>query len=303
DMDAEVQDVLMKLQRYGNSFGQSAKARAKWTKDLGFPVKDARQEPVEYLWFVGDYASFDPRALEITKKTAEVLHALGIDFGLLYEKEKNAGNDARRIGEEGLFEMLRDGNLQELESAQFQTILTTDPHTYHVLKNEYGFPLKTNGESFSPPILHYTELFERLMTEGRIPSRRPLDLAVTYHDPCYLGRYNGIFESPRRVLSGLGAHLVEMPQNRADSFCCGAGGGRIWMKDLPGVTERPAARRIREALDLPDVPVFVTACPKDYAMFGDALKTVGAEERLRVADVSELVHEAMAIQEQETVTS
>ncbi len=302
-MDTEVQDVLMNLQRYGNSFGQSAKARAKWTKDLGFPVKDARKEPVEYLWFVGDYASFDPRVQEITKKTAQVLHALGIDFGILYDKEKNAGNDARRIGEEGLFEMLRDGNLKELESAQFHTLLTTDPHTYHVLKNEYGFPRKTNGESFSPAVLHYTELFERLMVEGRIPVRQALNLAVTYHDPCYLGRYNGIYESPRRVLNGLGARVVEMPLNRADSFCCGAGGGRIWMKDLPGVTERPAVRRIREALHLPDVSVFVTACPKDYAMFGDALKTVGAEERLRVADVSELLYEAMAIQAEETMPS
>jgi len=105
------------------------------------------------------------------------------------------------------------------------------------------------------------------------------------------------------VLNGLGARVEEMPLNRADSFCCGAGGGRIWMKDLPGVTERPAVRRIREALHLPDVSVFVTACPKDYAMFGDALKTVGAEERLRVADVSELLHEAMAIQAEETKPS
>jgi Fe-S oxidoreductase len=116
---------------------------------------------------------------------------------------------------------------------------------------------------------------------------------VTYHDPCYLGRYNEVYDAPRRVLSALGVELVEMPRNRARSYCCGAGGGRIWMEDTEKIQERPAENRIREAAGLPDVPTFVVACPKDIAMFRDAVKTTGQENKLHVKDLAELVCEAV----------
>ena len=122
---------------------------------------------------------------------------------------------------------------------------------------------------------------------------KPLACTVTYHDPCYLGRFNGVYEPPRRILRALGARLVEMPRHGPNSFCCGAGGGRIWMKDTPGIEERPAENRIREAIALPGVECLVVACPKDLVMFQDAVKTVGAEGRLRVVDLGELVYEAM----------
>jgi len=132
-----------------------------------------------------------------------------------------------------------------------------------------------------------------LIREGKLQAGSPLGYTATYHDPCYLGRYNGVYDAPRRVLAALGVTLVEMPRNRRNSFCCGAGGGRIWMKDTPGIEERPAENRIKEALELPGVEYFVVACPKDLAMFQDAVKTVGAEDRIQVVDLGELVWQSI----------
>ena len=142
EMEKRLQDVLVNLGRYGNSFGKSARTRASWTTGLDFPVRDARKEAVEYLWIVGDYASFDPRAQTVTRAAARVFQRAGLDFGILHEAEQNAGNDVRRIGEEGLFGVLRDKNLKTLSGVRFQKIVTTDPHTYHVVKHEYA----GNGE-------------------------------------------------------------------------------------------------------------------------------------------------------------
>ncbi len=282
-----VQDMLGNLQRYGNSFGKSDRMRARWTQTAGLKIKDARKEAVEYLWFVGDYASYDPRCESITRTTAKVFAQAGLDFGLLYEAERNAGNDVRRVGEEGLFEMLRDKNQQALGKAQFKKIVTTDPHSYHTLKNEYPW----NGNR--PEVQHYTEVLHGLSQADKLPLKRKLAGRVTYHDPCYLGRYNGVYDAPREVLRALGLEVVEMPRNRERSFCCGAGGGRIWMEDTEKIQERPAENRIREAVALPGVPTFVVACPKDLAMFRDAVKTTGNEGKLVVKDLAELVAEAM----------
>lgn len=326
-----LQEVLVNFQRYGNSLGQSPRKRAEWTKGLPFPVKNATQEPVEYLWFVGDYASFDPRLRPATQALAQIFQLAGLDFGILYEKEKNAGNDVRRVGEEGLFEYLREENQRILERAQWRWIVTSDPHSYHTLRNEYG--LKTQavpagipagvedqhaetsdastqsgtveeawalsghnpgGDSDTAPVLHSSELLGDLLNSGRLHVVRPLDRRVTYHDPCYLGRYNGVYEAPRAVLREIGCEIVEMPRHARHSFCCGAGGGRIWMKDRPGDQERPAEARVREALNLPGVEYLVVACPKDFVMFQDAVKSVGAETRLKVVDLATLVWEAVA---------
>jgi Fe-S oxidoreductase len=286
-VEKTLQDMLANLNRYGNSFGKSDRMRAKWSQPLAAKIKDARKEPAEVLWYVGDYASYDPRLEDITRKTAEIFQQAGVDLGLLYEGERNAGNDVRRIGEEGLFEMLRDKNLQVLEKAQFKTIVTTDPHTYNTLKNEYRW----NGREVT--VLHYTELLDQLLAQGRLPLKKRLSGRVTYHDPCYLGRYNGVYDPPRRLLSGLGLELVEMPRNRNRSYCCGAGGGRIWMEDVPGIKERPAESRIREVAGLPGVSTLVVSCPKDIAMFRDAVKTTDNEGKIVVKDLAELVWEAM----------
>jgi Fe-S oxidoreductase len=288
EIDTRVQDTLTNVMRYGNSLGQSPRARARWVQELPFQIKDARKEPVEYLWFVGDYASFDPRAQAVTLATARVFQAAGLDFGILYEGEQNAGTDVRRVGEEGLFEMQRDKNLQALAKAQFRHLVTTDPHSYQALAREYG-----TLDGGTVRVLHHTELLDSLLAEGTLKVEAPLGLHLTYHDPCYLGRYGRVFDAPRRVLRAIGAHLDEMPRNRERAFCCGAGGGRIWMEDVPGVQERPAESRVREAAGLKGVGTLVVACPKDLVMFGDALKTTGLEGVLAVRDIVELVEEAM----------
>jgi Fe-S oxidoreductase/nitrate reductase gamma subunit len=301
-----VQDMLIKMSRYGNSFGQSDRNRAKWTKDIGFTIKDARKEPVEYLWLVGDYASFDPRVQGITIFTSKIFQKAGMDFGILYEGEKNFGNDIRRIGEEGLFEILKEKNLQTLQKAKFKTIITTDPHTYNTLKNEYNLEqfkkeskdLKhySNGNN---TVMHYTEIIDELIRSNKIIINNKLNQSVTYHDPCYLGRYNGIYEPPRRILRSLGLRLVEMKRNRSDSYCCGAGGGRIWMEDKIKISERPSENRIREAVSLNSVEAIAVACPKDIVMFQDAVKTTGNEAKIKIKDISELVWESIEPKEKE----
>jgi Fe-S oxidoreductase len=286
DMDNLLQKALHNLGRYGNSFGQSERMRAKWTQGVQPPVKDARRETVEYLWFVGDYASYNATLTGVTRKTAEVFQKAGMDFGILFDSERNAGNDVRRVGEEGLFEMLVEKNTQVLSKCKYQTIITTDPHAYNTLRNEYPW----NGNR--PTILHTVELLDQMIASGRIKFSKKLDYKVTYHDPCYLGRYNGIYDAPRRVIRATGCELVEMPRHGDRAFCCGAGGGRIWM-DEKDVKERPSEARVREAAALAGVQSLVVACPKDVAMFSDAVKTTGNENQLRVKELIELVHEAM----------
>jgi Fe-S oxidoreductase len=283
EVDARLQGALENLSRYGNSFGQSPRNRAKWAQNLGFKIKDARKEEVEYLWLTGDYAAYDPRVSPVTQAAARVFERAGLSFGILYEAEQNSGNDARRSGEEGLFEMLRDKNLAALGKARFGRIVTGDPHTYHALKNEYG---RGNG------VVHYAELLQELIDSGRLAVPVELKSVLTYHDPCYLGRYNGVYGAPRQVLDALGTTLIEMPRNQAESWCCGAGAGRIWMEDAPGIKERPAESRVREAAALAGVSTLVVACPKDLVMFQDALKTTGLENKLQVKDLIELAEEA-----------
>lgn len=279
-VDKKLQDTLLSLMRYGNSFGQSERNRAKWMKDLPVRLPDARKEEVEYLWFVGDYASFDPRVQEVTRTVARLFLEAGISVGILYEGERNAGNDARRIGEEGLYEMLVEKNVAALGAARFSTIVTTDPHTYNTLRNEYP----DFGASY--PVLHYSELLLRLVRDGRLTPHRNGGEHVTFHDPCYLGRYNGIYDAPRELITACGDTLVEMPRNREEGFCCGAGGGCIWMEDAPAQGERPAESRVREAAALSGVHTMLAACPKDLVMFEDAIKTAGLEQTLAVRDIA-----------------
>lgn len=286
-VDAELQDALANLARYGNSFGKSGRARARWTRSVEPKIKDARNEAVEYLWFVGDYASYSATLADITQMTAEVFQNVGLDFGILYDGEQNAGNDVRRVGEEGLFEMLVEKNTTGLSQCTYQAMVTTDPHSYNTLKHEY--PANGNGQL---PVLHYAELLDQLIASGQLKFSKRLGYQVTYHDPCYLGRYNGVYAAPRRVIEATGCELVEMPRHGDRALCCGAGGGRIWMEEGE-VTERPSEARIREAVELDDVTTFVVACPKDVTMYRDAVKTTGHEDRIAVKDLIELVHEAL----------
>jgi ferredoxin len=201
-----LQTAFTSLAKQGNSFGQSGRARAKWTDGLATPIRDARVDEVDWLWFVGDFASFDLRVQEATRLVARVLQAADVDFGILHEGERNAGNDVRRAGEEGLFEMLVEHNVGQLAKARFRRIVTTDPHTLNTLRHEYP----QFGAEYE--VWHYTQLLAALFRDGHLAARRPVGRWVTYHDPCYLARYVEVTAAPREVLRAIGAWLVEVPR-------------------------------------------------------------------------------------------
>jgi Fe-S oxidoreductase/nitrate reductase gamma subunit len=283
EVDPKVQKVFQNLDRYGNSFGQPERNRSRWTKGLDFTVKDARKEPVDVLWFMGDYAALDPRCQEASRAFATLLAAAGVDFGVLYDGERSAGNDVRRVGEEGLWETLAQHNVDTLLGCEFKEIVTTDPHSLNTLRNEYP------ALGLSTRVRHHTELLAELVAAGRLRlDNLQSDAVATYHDPCYLGRYNGVFDPPRTLIGASGARLVEMGRCRDNSFCCGAGGGRIWMDEI-GSGERPSDQRIREAMEIDGVTHFVVACPKDVSMYEAAVRATGFNDRLRVIEISELL--------------
>jgi Fe-S oxidoreductase/cytochrome b561 len=286
-LDGKLQATLETIHRSGNSFGENRRKRGRWTDELDFDVPDARTVPVDVLWFVGDYASFDPRSQRVTRALARLFHHAEVSFGILYDGEQNSGNDVRRVGEEGLFEALAEQNIAALHKSSFNRIVTSDPHSLNTLRNEYP---ELGG---TWPVDHHTAFLLELIDDGRLGIREPLGYRVTYHDPCYLGRYNGGYDAPRRILEALGCVLIEMPRNRENSFCCGAGGGRIWIPDQPG-QERPSENRIREAVALPDVELFVVACPKDVTMYEDAIKTSGSAGQIELRELTELIGEALA---------
>lgn len=288
-MDPLLRNTINTIGDTGNSFGENSRKRADWTKALEFKVKDIRESEAETLWFVGDYAAFDPRNQKVSQTVARLFKAGGIDFGLLHEGEKTAGNDVRRVGEEGLFEELAQHNLEQMAAARpFKKIITTDPHSYNTIRNEYPAFGKI------APVAHYTSVLAELLRSGKLKVKAPLEKRVTFHDPCHLGRLNGGYEAPREVLQLIGCEIVEMPRNRDNSFCCGAGGGRIWIADTPG-TQKPSESRIHEAAALGGIDIFVTCCPKDLVMFEDARKTGGHEKDFVVQDIAELVAEAIEL--------
>ena len=286
EIDPTLQATLQTIHKSGNSFGENRRKRGRWTEQLDFEVKDARKEPVEVLWFVGDYASFDPRSQRVSRALARILQAAGVDFGILYDGERNAGNDVRRVGEEGLFESLAEHNIETLSGCEFERIVTSDPHSLNTLRNEYP-DLGGSWPVDAPHRVPARAARARAARAGAAAGHR-----VTYHDPCYLGRHNGGYDAPRAILERLGCTLVEMPRNRDNSFCCGAGGGRIWIPDTPG-QERPSENRIREAVGLDGVELFVVACPKDVTMYEDAIKTSGNAGRIELRELTELIEEAL----------
>ena len=285
EVDPLLQQTLQNFAQQGNSYGRSARTRARWTRGLDFTIPDARIEPVDYVWFVGDYASFDERVQLASQRLARILHDAGVSFGLLFEGERSSGNDVRRVGEEGLFQLLVEQNMKTLNQARFEAIFTTDPHSLNTLRNEYP------EYGLDKPVYHYTELLMDLVSQGTVALRPTLKgTRVTYHDPCYLARYNHITDAPRRLIEATGCELVEMPRHGENTFCCGAGGGRIWMSEANG-GERPSEQRIREAKSLGAIDYFVVSCPKDLTMYSDAVKTVGAE--FEVVELSRLIERAL----------
>jgi len=305
DVDGNVQDVFENVARQGNTFGQSQRDRGEWTDALEFEVADARETEVEYLWYVGDYPSYDDRNRRVARSLARLFERADVEYGILYEDEVYDGNDVRRIGEEFLFVEQAGQLVDSFTDCAFEAIVCTDPHSFNTFANEYpevdfadfaddpmtGF--ETTGWD-GAPVFHWTGVVEDLVAEGRLGlDGDELDDTVTYHDPCHLGRYNDEYEAPRELIRATGCELVEMPRSREDSFCCGGGGGGLWMEfdEQP----RPSEERLREAVEDTAGPVdrFVVACPMCTTMFEDGRKTGGFEDALEIVDVAELLVEAV----------
>jgi len=294
EMDDRVQDAMMNAFQHGNTFGEPERKRPAWTETLDFEVPDAREAPVEYLWYVGDYPSYDARNRRVARALATLFETAGVSYGILYDEEQTAGNDVRRVGEEGLFEMLVEDNTAVIADCEFDHIVTTDPHAYNTLMHEY--PEFDACEWGPDDVSHYTQVVAELADSGTLGlTGEELNRTVTYHDPCHLGRYNDVFEAPRALVRATGATLSEMPRNRADSFCCGGGGGGLWMEF--DETTKPSEERLTEALEETDagsqVEQFVVACPMCLTMYEDGRKTGGFEDRIEIVGLTELLAEAV----------
>jgi Fe-S oxidoreductase len=274
--------VLMHVEKTGNPFGKPAAKRADWVKECGdFPVKRLKEgDAVDVLFFVDGYGSYDPAGQSIACDMVRGFHRGGIDFGILGPLEKDSGHQVRRMGEEGLFQLLMEENMETLKEIRFNRIVTTDPHAFNTLKNDYPGSFR---------VMHYAEFFAALLDEGRLKPSNPLDGqdVYTYHDPCYLGRHNGVYDAPRRLLGAIpGLNLVEMKRSRDRSFCCGGGDVMLWHEIEQEM--RMAAKRIEMARDA-GANVIVTACPFCYIHFEDAIKTGGWENEMRVVDLMRLL--------------
>jgi Fe-S oxidoreductase len=285
---AELQDVFEKTFRQGNALGQSQRRRAQWADSAGVPVRILAKNPapVDVLFYVEDYWSFHPRGQDAARAFARVATALGIDWAILGAEEKTLGDSQRLAGEKGLFEALVEDAATTLAKYDFQRIVTPDPHAFNALVKEYP----ARGHSFNA--LHYTQLLAPLV--GRIRWARELDLKVTFHDPCYLGRQNGEYDAPRTLIEAIpGVRLVEMDRCRQNGYCCGGGGGGMWLDSFTGdhTTERLSERRVREAAQT-GADVLVVCCPYEVSRFTDAAKATGHGD-LRVCDIIELIDEAM----------
>jgi Fe-S oxidoreductase len=266
----------------GNPMGEDRQARADWAKDLS--VKPFA-EGMEILYFPGCYLSYDPRLKKVAKATASILNHAGVDYGILGTKENCCGESIRKTGNEDLFKRLARENIKTFIENGVKKILVSSPHCYHTFKNEYS-EFMVNFE-----VVHISEFILELIDAGRLELTKEYNRQVTYHDPCYLGRHNSIYDEPRQVLNNIpGLKLVEMPDSRKKSLCCGGGGGRIWMETVKG--ERFSDLRVEQAVGV-GAEVLVTACPYCITHFEDSRLILEDSESLEVKDITEVIQEAI----------
>jgi Fe-S oxidoreductase len=274
-------DSLTNVHRHGNPWGYPGRERAQWAE--GLDLKGAA-EGMDLLYYVGCSPSYDPRVQGIPRALVKILGRSGIDFGILGQEERCCGDAVRWLGEEGLFQELAEENLGQFNRFGPKRILTTSPHCYNVFKNDYP---KLEGE-----LLHYSQWLAQLLAEGKISLCDGPQVKAAYHDPCFLGRHNGIYEEPRYVLRSIpGVELVELPRNRERSLCCGGGGGRMWL-GVEQEEERPSEIRVREALQA-GAELLITTCPFCLINFIEAAKTLNLEDKIRIVDLAELVGERL----------
>lgn len=266
----------------GNPFGEERAIRAEWAK--GLPVKTFAEE-MEILYFPGCYLSYDPRLKKVAAATAGILSQAEVDFGILGARENCCGESIRKTGNEALFKSLARENIKTFIENGVKKILVSSPHCYHTFKNEYT-EFKAHFE-----VAHISQYIFELINEGKLKLSKAYGKKITYHDPCYLGRHNGIYDEPRGILKKIpGLELIEMDRSREDSLCCGMGGGRIWM-ETP-VSERFSNLRLEEAIGAGS-EVLVTSCPYCITNFEDGRVVLNYDDAIQIKDITEVLLEVI----------
>lgn len=282
-----LQNTFNHMERAGNPFGMPAAERLAWAKDLPFPVPTlAEKSDADVLYWVGCAVAFDPRAQKIARSMAQLLHSAGVEWAVLGKDEKCTGDTARRTGNEYLFAQMAQENIAVLNEIRPKTIVTTCPHCFHTIANEYP----QFGGNYV--VRHHTEFIDELIRTGSLKLAAHTDGSVTYHDPCYLGRHNGIFDQPRALIQSSGATMIEPGRNRKNSFCCGAGGGQFWKEEEKG-TERVSTNRYRE-LKQTGAKTVATGCPFCMRMITEETAKEEPETAMEVLDVAEIVARSLA---------
>ncbi|QWH20279.1 (Fe-S)-binding protein [Bacillus mycoides] len=298
-MDAEAQRAMTNIERQGNPWGLNRKERETWRQgddEVTVPTvkeKSKAGEEFEYLFWVGSMGSYDNRSQKIAISFAKLMNEAGISFAILGNKEKNSGDTPRRLGNEFVFQEMANKNIEEFEKAGVKKIVTIDPHAYNTFKNEYpDFGLQAE-------VYHHTELLAQWVKEGRLKPIHSIEETVTYHDSCYLGRYNEVYEAPRDILKAIpGVNLVEMARNRETGMCCGAGGGLMWMEETAG--SRINVARTEQALAVRP-SIIGTGCPYCLTMISDGTKAKEVEETVQTLDVTEILERSVIGQKKEAM--
>lgn len=287
-MPAEAQRALNNIERQGNPWGINRKDRTKWIEGLNgeYEVPTVKQvEEFEYLFWVGSMGSFDLRSQKISQAFVKLMHEAGVKFAILGNEEKNSGDTARRIGNEFLFQQLAQENIALFEAYEVKKIVTCDPHAFNTFKNEYP-EFGLNAE-----VYHHSELLAEWVKAGKLKPTKEVKERITYHDSCYLGRYNEIYDKPRVILEAIpGVEVVEMKRNGCDSMCCGAGGGLMWMEEHEG--SRVNVTRTEQALEVNPTEI-ASACPYCLTMMNDGIKTKEQEDHVKTRDVAEILADAI----------
>lgn len=276
-----VRSIGASLVAEGNPLNEERAKRANWAEGLSVQTFS---EGMEILYFPGCYLSYDPRMKKVARATAAILNKAGVDFGILGAKESCCGESIRKTGDEELFKRLAKENIKTFIDAGVKKILVSSPHCYHTFKNEYP-EFRVNFE-----VVHITQYLFELIAEGRLKIAGEYAKKVAYHDPCYLGRHNAIFDEPREVLKKAGLELVEMADFRKDSLCCGGGGGRIWMETPKG--ERFSDLRIEQAVSA-GAEVLATSCPYCITNFEDSRLNSEDSEAIEIKDITEIIAEVI----------
>ncbi|MDM5157466.1 (Fe-S)-binding protein [Bacillus sp. DX1.1] len=298
-LDPEAQRAMTNIERQGNPWGLNRKERETWRQadeEVSIPTvkeKTKAGEEFEYLFWVGSMGSYDNRSQKIALSFAKLMNEAGISFAILGNKEKNSGDTPRRLGNEFVFQEMATKNIEEFEKAGVKKIVTIDPHAYNTFKNEYpDFGLQAE-------VYHHTELLAQWVKEGRLKPVHRVEETITYHDSCYLGRYNEVYEAPRNILKAIpGVTVVEMERNRETGMCCGAGGGLMWMEETAGT--RINVARTEQALAVKPTMIG-TGCPYCLTMISDGTKAKEVEEQVQTLDVTEILERSVIGQKKEAM--